>query len=262
MSAIWFHPFASAHFILDQSVLTVTLGCGDKVKATTTWSVVKHPEGAVVIDTGIHPGAIDDADAAWGTGEERIGVPLMERGQEVTAQLARIGLAPSDVRYVVNTHLHGDHVGGNAELPDATFVCQRDEYEYASAPDIPSMVREYPLGQLAFDTLRYEPVDGDHDLYGDGTIQLVKTPGHTPGHQSVVLRLPERGTVILTGDAIWTEANLDEMTLPGIVWFPSAYVKSRRRLLDVHAAEGADWFFTHDPETFGALGWVEGGAYA
>src|SRR4029079_7603406 len=68
---ISFHPFASAHFILDQSVLTVTLGCGEKRRATTTWAVVKPPEGAVVIDTGIHPGAIDDADAAWGTGEER-----------------------------------------------------------------------------------------------------------------------------------------------------------------------------------------------
>ena len=261
LAEIAFHPFNSCFFVLDQSVLTVMIDCGEKRKCTTTWAVVKHPEGAVVVDTGVDPGAIEDVEGAWGSQEDRVGVPIMERGQEVLAQLARVGLQPSDVRYVVNTHLHGDHVGGQTDLPDATFVCQRAEYEYAHDPDIPSMVREYPHENLRFDELRYEPIDGELDLYGDGAITLLPTPGHTPGHQSVLLRLPETGPVILTGDAIWTQANLDEMTLPGIIWFPSEYVRSRRRLLELQRETGAQWFHTHDPETFGRLGWVEGKAY-
>src|SRR5437762_8844582 len=106
MAELAFHPFNSCFFVLDQSVLTVTLGCGEKRKCTTTWAVIEHPEGAVVIDTGVDKGAIDDVEGTWGAQEDRVGVPLMERGQEVEAQLAKVGLKPSDVRYVVNTHLH------------------------------------------------------------------------------------------------------------------------------------------------------------
>jgi hypothetical protein len=170
------------------------------------------------------------ASKAWGDADERIGVPLMHAGQEVPAQLEKLGLSPGDVRYVVCKHLHGDHVGGHLYFPDATFVCQQAEIDYAREPDMPSMVREYPLDQIAPDRLTYETIEGDHDLSGDGTVQLSSTPGHTPGHQSLLLRLPETGPVLLSGDACWTQWNLDEMTLPGIIWFPSAYVASRRRL--------------------------------
>ncbi|MCY4086225.1 MAG: N-acyl homoserine lactonase family protein [Actinomycetia bacterium] len=262
MAELTFYPFNSCHFVLDRSVLTVTLGCGEFVKSTTTWGVIVHPDGVVVVDTGVHASAIGDAPETWGTAEDRIGVPLMRLGQEVPAQLARIGLSRTDVRYVVCSHLHGDHVGAHLELADATFVCQQAELAYARAPDIPSMVREYPLDQIAADRLRYEPIEGDLDLFGDGTIMLLSTPGHTPGHQSVLVRLPQTGPVLLSGDACWSHWNLDEMTLPGIIWFPSEYVKSRRRLLDLQEQERARWFFTHDPNTFDELGWVEGKAYA
>jgi glyoxylase-like metal-dependent hydrolase (beta-lactamase superfamily II) len=124
------------------------------------------------------------------------------------------------------------------------------------------MVREYPLDQIAPDQLNYQPIEGDHDLFGDGTMQLLSTPGHTPGHQSILLQLPETGPVLLSGDACWTQWNRDEMTLPGIIWFPSEYVKSRRRLLELQAREDARWFFTHDPHTFDELGWVEGQKYS
>ena len=261
MGELTFTPFNSCHFILDRSVLTVTLGCGQPEKATTTWSVITHPDGIVVVDTGVHDSAVADASKAWGDADERIGVPLMHAGQEVPAQLEKLGLSPGDVRYVVCTHLHGDHVGGHLYFPDATFVCQQAEIDYAHEPDIPSMVREYPLDQIAPDRLTYETIKGDHDLFGDGTVQLFSTPGHTPGHQSLLLRLPETGPVLLSGDACWTQWNLDEMTLPGIIWFPSAYVASRRRLLELQAAENARWFFTHDPHTFDELGWVEGQTY-
>jgi glyoxylase-like metal-dependent hydrolase (beta-lactamase superfamily II) len=261
MTAISFHPFNSANFILDQSILTVGQGCGQSVKATATWGVIRHPEGIVVVDTGLNSGIVEDAAANWGTGEDRLGVPEFPPERMLKNQLASIGIAPADVRYVVNTHLHGDHGGANGDLPDATFICQRVEAEYARDPDIPSMVREYPLDQLMLDELNYELIDGDLDLFGDGSVKLLQTPGHTPGHMSLLLALPNTGPLILTGDAVQTHSSLNEMILPSIIWFPSVYVASRRRLLALAAETGARWFHTHDPDTFGSLGWVEGAEY-
>lgn len=261
MSGIAWHPMNSCNFILDKSVLTVMVDCGQKEKCTTTWSVLEHPEGLVVFDTGVNKAAITDADEAWGKVEDRVGYPLMEPGWDLPSRLAGFGLDPKDVRYVVNTHLHGDHVGGQLDCPNATFICQQAEYDFAHDPDIPSMVREYPHADLAFDTLNYTPIEGDLDLFGDGVVTLLKTPGHTPGHQSALLRLPETGPVLLTGDAIWTHWNLDEMMVPGIVWYVSEYVRSRRRLLQLIDETGARIFHTHDPATFTDLGWVEGGTY-
>jgi N-acyl homoserine lactone hydrolase len=262
MTEMTFHPFQSASFWVDQAVITCGVGAGEQIKITTTWSVIRHPEGIVLVDTGLHSGIVSDAAANWGTGEDRLGVPEFPPERLLLRQLDSIGITPGDVRYVVMTHLHGDHGGANGELPDATFVVQQVEYDYARDPDIPSMVREYPLDQLLLDELDYQRIEGEHDLFGDGAIRMFPTPGHTPGHQSLLLDLPETGPLILTGDAIQSHSSLDEMVLPSIIWFPSEYVRSRRRLLALADQHDALWFHTHDPETFGALGWKEGQPYA
>ncbi len=252
-----FYVFNSAHYLVNQCLMTANMGCGSTVNITTTWSVLVHPEGTVLFDTGVIKSAVGQS-----LGEQEMDVPLMYPGQEVAAQLTRLGLSANDVRYVVHTHLHLDHSGGNIDVPGSTFICQRTEYEYALEPDIPSMVPEYSLAQLGLGELQYETIVGDMDLFGDATVQIMSTPGHTPGHQSVLLRLPESGPVIITGDAIWTETCLDEQALPSIIWSPPEYVRSRRRLVALRESLGARWFFSHDPETFGKLGWVEGKPYA
>lgn len=256
-TSVRLYVFNSAHYLVNQCLMTANTGCGSKVNITTTWSVLVHPEGAVLFDTGVSKSAVGQS-----LGEQEMDIPLMYPGQEVTSQLTRIGLTPNDVRYVVHTHLHQDHVGGSIDVPGATFICQRTEYEYALEPDIPSMVPEYPLDQIGIGELRYETIEGDVDLFGDDIVQIIGTPGHTPGHQSVLVRLPESGPIILTGDAIWTETCLEELALPSIIWSPPEYVRSRRRLVALRESLGARWFFSHDPETFGKLGWVEGKPYA
>src|ERR1700761_2878017 len=98
-----FHPFNSANFWLDRSIITAGVGCGERLKITVTWSVIRHPEGIVVVDTGLNAGVVSDAAAAWGTGEERLGVPEFPADRVLTKQLEKIGIAPGDVKYVVMT---------------------------------------------------------------------------------------------------------------------------------------------------------------
>jgi glyoxylase-like metal-dependent hydrolase (beta-lactamase superfamily II) len=261
MSDIEFHTFNSCDFVLDQSVMTVGAGCGVRTRITVTWSLVKHPDGIVMIDTGMSKDVITDADTAWGTGEERLGVPIMSKGMEIEAQLAKIDLKPTDVNYVIHTHLHGDHAGGNLDLPNAKFIVQQDEYDYAQGPDIPSMVREYPVDQIGIGALDFQTIKGDMDLFEDGTINIFSTPGHTPGHSSILVRLKETGHVLITGDAMWTNDMRDEMLMPGICWFASDYARSRKRLMQLQDLESARYLFPHDPDTFKGGFWEEAKAY-
>ena len=242
------YPFNSAHYAVDPELMRVGAPPGPAMRITTTWSVLVHPRGVVVIDTGAPPG---DPAAE------------MPDGNDVRSRLAGIGIVPDDVAYVVNTHLHVDHVGGNLALAGARFLVDGDELAYARAPDDPDLAAEYPAEHVAADVLPYETLaDGDVDLFGDGSAVVLATPGHAAGHRSLLLRLPRSGPVLVTGDAVWTRENLDEAALPGVLWSLPAYRRSRARLRRLAAAEGARWFFAHEPACFTREGWREGVAHA
>jgi glyoxylase-like metal-dependent hydrolase (beta-lactamase superfamily II) len=239
-------PFNSAYYSVPSELMRAG-AVGPPLRITTTWSVLEHPQGVVVIDTGA---PVDDPAAE------------MAPGADVAARLRAIGLTTGNVRYVVNTHLHVDHVGGNRELADSTFLVDRDELAYACAPADPRLAAEYSLSLLAPDTLRYSPLPaGDHDLFGDGSVVVLTSPGHAAGHRSVLLRLPSSGTVLISGDAVWTRSNLAPDTLPGLLWSQAAYRRSRERLRRLAETEGARWFFSHEPSCFAEEGWLEGVEY-
>jgi glyoxylase-like metal-dependent hydrolase (beta-lactamase superfamily II) len=240
----------SANFDIDRSILSVGVGIGQIVRITNTFALLEHPKGNVLIDTGFSREVITNVEEAWGTSETRLAVPIVRPEMELSVQLAAVKLKPEDIRYVVLTHLHQDHAGANLEVPDATFICQRNEMEYAKNPDIPSMRREYKMEELAPDRLRYELSDGEHDLFGDGSVTMFPTPGHTPGSQAVIVRLPDTGPVMLVGDAIWTSDLLDEMMLPGICWFAAEYCRSRAKIKRIAEEIGAKIIHPHEPDQF------------
>ena len=165
----------------------------------------------------------------------------------VDAALAAHGLASGDVTHVVLTHLHVDHVGWLDLFEDAALVCQRAELDYARAPDLLEMEREYPPWD-ALEQKSWTTVEGDHDLFGDGSVRLLFTPGHTPGHQSVLVSEGDRAT-LLAGDAVWTRDCLDPSVLPGLLWNAQRYAESRERLRTVADAAGACWVHSHEPDT-------------
>jgi glyoxylase-like metal-dependent hydrolase (beta-lactamase superfamily II) len=182
--------------------------------------LIHHPTaGPVLVDTGLHPSVASQPSANLGRVMGSLARIRMDPSDDLPAQLRSRGLEPKDIRIVVMTHLHFDHASGMSEFPSSTFVVTAPEWE-AATTDMRPLLRGYRPAHYdyVFDyrTLSYEgegitsysTFGRTFDLFGDGSIRLAFTPGHTPGHQSVICHLEDRDFVI-AGDAIYTHAQLE-----------------------------------------------------
>ena len=193
----------------------------------------------LLVDTGMHRVHIDDPDATWGGGPQADALrPAMRPEDSLLFRLAALQIAPQDIDYVVNTHLHFDHAGNNDLLSQATFFVQREHY--AHAVDNPSFPNQY----WRLPALRYELLDGASRLF-DG-VEVIPTPGHAPGHQSVLVRLPETGPVILCGDAVYCQDNFDRDAWDGQA-DPATARRSAHALRAIAERERALMIYGHDP---------------
>jgi glyoxylase-like metal-dependent hydrolase (beta-lactamase superfamily II) len=209
--------------------------------------LVVHPRGRLLFDTGVHRAAI--ADPVGRLGESRASRFGMrsQPGDDVVSQLALLGLRPDDVTYVANSHFHFDHCGGNEFFPRSAFLVQRPEIEAARDPAILALKRYTPSPQDFDHPLDYRPVDGEHDVFGDGTVVLIPTYGHTPGHQSLRVRAGKGAELVLTADACYTRENMDRDLLPGVLWDAAEMSRSLARLRDLRDRHGATVVYGHDP---------------
>jgi N-acyl homoserine lactone hydrolase len=188
--------------------------------------LVEHPgTGPILVDTGLHPTCVSDVTGNMGPAGRILYEIRMAPEQALRAQLAAHGLRPEDVRVVIMTHLHADHASAVSEFSAATFVV--DRREWAAAADGRAL-GGYHRRQFdhAFDwrTLDYDGESVESfagfaqslDLFGDGSVRVVSTPGHTRGHQSVVLKTRRR-EVLVIGDAAYTERELRGEATPLLV---------------------------------------------
>jgi N-acyl homoserine lactone hydrolase len=216
---------------------------GEKILSPYFLYLVSHPQGFVLIDTGLHRALRTDPRAYLGDMADAFFVERLDESDDVVAKLASVGLEPADIKHVVQTHLHFDHAGGLQYFPHATIYVQASELPFAYWPP----VYQRGLFQKAdFDhPLQWKELTGDYDLFGDGRILLFPTPGHTPGHQSVMLKL-DSGTVILMADAHYLIEKMRERLLPSVVWSPDAMVASWLRIEELEARHDAHLISTHD----------------
>ena len=228
-------------------------GQGNIDWAPVSFYVLKHPKGNVIFDTGNNDKTITNADGWWGPLAKGFGLK-MTQDDAIPAQLAKIGLKTSDIKYVVLGHMHLDHGGNTSQFPNSTLVVQNDEMKAAWWPD-PGYSIYYIPGDFA-DTKKMNVVrlEGDLDLFGDKSFEIRRAPGHTPGSQFAVVRLPKSGTVVLTSDVAYLKESLEKNLIPPIpgTWSPMAMYESYQKLRLVRDSEKASLFFAHDPEVFKA----------
>jgi len=182
--------------------------------------LIRHPSaGAILVDTGLHPSIATDPSENFGSLAARFGNLTLEPDEDVPSQLRRRGLEPGEVPIVVMTHLHLDHASAISEFPSSTFVVSETEWRAAAHGSNPAL-NGYRRSHFdyAFD---YRTVDFDRsninsyagfgrtfDLFGDGSVRLAFTPGHSAGHMSVICHLAERDFVI-GGDCFYLLGQLD-----------------------------------------------------
>lgn len=155
--------------------------------------LIDHPAGRLLFDLGLPPAIAGQGRVEYGPGS------YMQQDRSLVAQLEEIGLKPKDIDLISISHGHFDHVGAANLFPEATVVLQRAEYEAAFehaedyevyTPDLYANIRDS----------EFKLLDGDHDLFGDGQVRFISTPGHTPGHQALLLNLRDYGPLLLSGD--------------------------------------------------------------
>jgi N-acyl homoserine lactone hydrolase len=205
--------------------------------------LITHPEGNVLVDTGPHPDVFKNAVSRWG-GLAKAIHPIGDERSGIIAQLNKIGFSPHNIKYVVNSHLHPDHAGGNEFFENSIFLIQKKELECARNPKYEG--KGYVRGDWDH-PLNYIQIDGNYDIFGDGSLTVMPMPGHTLGHQILLVRLVKKGSVILSGDCVPCEENFMQSKVARINMDDNLALLSIKRLHELVQKENAFVIYNHDP---------------
>jgi len=221
--------------------------------------ILKHPKGVVVIDSGNNTAISDGAENCkkyWAAGTCDFLKPSQKRADVIDMQLKKVGLSVNDVKVLITSHTHLDHAGNMGMFPKAIHVVQKKEMYQGWWPE-KFQGRgggDFVMADInAARGYNYLELDGDYDLFGDGTVQIIATPGHTIGHQSVKVKLPTAGTFIIAQDAIWMQEILDGY-VAGLNFSVQAFTGSVNKLKMMADLEGAKILMPHDAPQFGKMG--------
>lgn len=211
--------------------------------------LLETDDGRVLYDCGADPDVVEDPNNIW-RGIIKIVKPRIEPSDKIVQRLKEINLKPGDIDYVIASHLHLDHAGGLRFFEKSKIIVHRDEYRFAYNPH-PYFKSAYKLKDFDYPNLNWTFIDGDQVLVPGVTIVL--TGGHSPGHLSLVVDLEKTNTLVLAGDAIPLQANLDKMIVSGTTVDPIAAYQSMLRLKAIADRSGGEIWPNHDIEIWEKL---------
>jgi glyoxylase-like metal-dependent hydrolase (beta-lactamase superfamily II) len=216
----------------DQSRWSPGVNVGVPIELSDNCYLIHHAQGWFLWDTGL-----PDALAAVPDGRTDPGTGLhLTRTKTLASQLEQLGVKPSDIKGIGISHTHPDHIGNVEEFPQVMLYVQKAEYDWPGANGAPRFKPEHPVTKL----------EGDDDVFGDGSVVILSTPGHTPGHQSLLVRLPKTGVIVLSGDAAHFKDNWDNRRVPPFNTSKEQTVTSMQRIADVLTKEHGQLWINHD----------------
>jgi glyoxylase-like metal-dependent hydrolase (beta-lactamase superfamily II) len=214
---------------LDQSRWSPGVNVGKPIELSDNCYLIRHGSDWLLWDTG-YPDAVADKPLTNALG-------TATRAKKLAAALAELGVKPDDIKYVAVSHTHGDHVGNVDLFPTATLLIQKPEVDWAfAAGKTQPFKADRPMKLLA----------GDLDVFGDGSVTIVSTPGHTPGHQSLLVHLPKTGWILLSGDAAHFKDNWDNRRVASMNTSAEQTQASYARIAQLLADRKAELWINHD----------------
>ena len=210
------------------------------IKLSNSCYLIKHAKGWMLWETGYSESIVGNAKGNP--------TPVLHwywrAPKSLTQQLADLGLSPNDIAYVGFSHAHPDHVGNGSLFTRANLFIQESEYDFYISPK-----GKPPVEPANWSKLRDNPttkLHGDYDVFGDGSVTILTSPGHTPGHQALLVKLPRTGPVLLTGDAVHFRDNWDTPRAPVQNFDKEATITSVEKLKKVAATNNAQVWINHD----------------
>lgn len=209
--------------------------------------VISHPKGNLIWDTGL-PEALAGMPEPFTSPDGNFTV---SRKDSVVNQLKQIGLSPGDFKYIALSHTHFDHTGTANTFKDATWLVQETEYDFITSEE--SQKTNTDSYNAIKELVHVKKLNGDFDVFGDGTVVIKSMPGHTPGHQVLYLNLAEHGPTLLSGDLYHLYENREHQRVP-IFNFDVDQTKASMKAFEAFAKEkNAKVYLQHQKEDFNKM---------
>jgi N-acyl homoserine lactone hydrolase len=226
---------------LDRSIFLAGVDIGKKIKAPVFSILLDHDEGPILIDLGMNPEGVKNPEGAWGP-RVKLMNPELTEADDIRNRLQQINLGLEDIKMVILTHLHWDHCGGLRFFNHCPILVQKEEYRFAFNPDL-FVSPQYMRNHFDF-PVNYRLLEGDQVILPG--ISVIRTPGHTPGHQSLLIKMGSGKFIIISGDVISVEESLKLKITGSNNWSSQQSMKSIYRLENLSQFLNAEIIPSHD----------------